>query len=122
MISIVPSIFNTMPRAKAAIPKALKNAVWLKYIGKNFETKCNVTWCNTIITPFNFETGHNIPESKGGPTNVENLRPICAQCNKSMGARYSIDEFGSTYSNKANAVPWWKRLFACNKVVPVVTS
>jgi 5-methylcytosine-specific restriction endonuclease McrA len=83
---------------KQTIPKSLKNDVWLKYAGKKFDCKCSVSWCKTVITPFTFETGHNIPESKGGTTNVENLRPICSQCNKSMGNNYSIDEFSEKYA------------------------
>lgn len=84
---------------KKHIPKALKTAVWLTYVGRKFDTKCYVSWCKTIITPFSFETGHNIPESKGGETSVANLRPICAMCNKSMGNRYSIDEFSRIYDS-----------------------
>ena len=88
-----------MTYSKKAIPRSLKTAVWLTYVGKKFETKCYVSWCKTLITPFSFETGHNVPESKGGSTSVANLRPICAQCNKSMGNRYTIDEFGRVYAS-----------------------
>ncbi len=110
---------------KATIPRALKNAVWLEYVGKAFEAKCNVTWCATVVTPFTFEAGHNVPESKGGATNVTNLRPICAQCNKSMGAAYTIDEFSAKFQpshravaraaesmpQKTHAASWWRGLF-----------
>jgi len=89
-----------MATAKKAIPKALKTAVWLTYAGKKFETKCFVSWCKTLITPFTFEAGHNVPESKGGATNVQNLRPVCSQCNKSMGNRFTIDEFSKYYGPK----------------------
>ena len=83
---------------KATIPKALRNAVWVKNCGKVFHYKCQVSWCQNIMTPFDFETGHNIPESKGGATTLDNLRAICSQCNKSMGNRYTIDEFSSKFS------------------------
>ena len=113
---------------KATIPRALKNAVWLEYVGKAFEAKCNVTWCATVVTPFTFEAGHNVPESKGGATNVTNLRPICAQCNKSMGAAYTIDEFSAQFQpsppverevgrtaesmqQKKAGTSWWRGLF-----------
>jgi len=59
-----------------------------------------VIWCENILTPFTFEVGHNIPESKGGTTNIDNLRPICSKCNKSMGSQYSIDEFSKLYERK----------------------
>jgi hypothetical protein len=98
---------------KAAIPRALKNAVWVHYIGKKFEAKCRVAWCTTVVTPFTFETGHNVPESKGGATNVANLRPICSQCNKSMGNTYTIDEFSARFASQhvGASGSWWRRTF-----------
>jgi 5-methylcytosine-specific restriction endonuclease McrA len=82
-----------MKPMKQKIPKALREQVWLIYIGKRFESKCLVSWCQNIITPFTFETGHNIPESKGGTLDIDNLKPICSNCNRSMGDQYTIDEF-----------------------------
>ena len=38
-----------------------------------------------------FEAGHIIAERCGGPTNIENLRPICSLCNRSMGLKNMID-------------------------------
>lgn len=84
---------------KATIPRSLRNEVWLTYAGRTFEAKCHVRWCGALITPFTFEVGHNTPESKGGATTVGNLRPICPTCNRSMGNRYSIDEFTERYSS-----------------------
>ena len=78
---------------KAKIPLALREQVWLLYCGERFKYKCLVAWCENILTPFSFEVGHNVPESKGGATQLSNLRPICSKCNKSMGDRYTIDEF-----------------------------
>jgi len=94
---------------KAKIPRALREQVWILWCGdKNFKHKCLVEWCENIITPFNFEVGHNIPESKGGATDINNLRPICSQCNRSMGDEYSIDEF-SALSHRKEV----KHLFEC---------
>jgi 5-methylcytosine-specific restriction endonuclease McrA len=88
---------------KKQIPKALRRAVWEKYHKKKYyQRKCQVRWCPQMITPFDFECGHNIPESKGGETVVENLRPICSLCNKSMGDRYSIDEWNKYGKEKSH--------------------
>jgi len=76
---------------KSAIPKALRNQVWITYFGRNFEHKCYK--CKNKIDVFNFHVGHNIPESKGGKTVLENLRPICPSCNLSMSDQYSIDQW-----------------------------
>lgn len=75
------------------IPKALREQVWLKYNGKKFESKCYITWCKNIINVFDFQSGHNIPFSKGGTTTLDNLRPICSRCNLSMNDNYTVDEW-----------------------------
>jgi 5-methylcytosine-specific restriction endonuclease McrA len=85
---------------KQKIPKALREQVWLHWMGKKFEGKCRVKWCSNTISVFDWEAGHNIPESKGGKTSLENLRPICSRCNKSMGDQYSIDEWNNLGKDK----------------------
>jgi 5-methylcytosine-specific restriction endonuclease McrA len=94
---------------KQAIPARLREAVWTTYMDKVFEGKCTVLWCKNRITVFDFQCGHDIPESKGGATTIQNLKPICARCNLSMGNRYSLEE--------------WNRLTPASevKVVPEVT-
>ena len=90
---------------KVKIPAALREQVWIHTYGdKYFLQKCSVTWCKTMISPFSFHMGHNVPESKGGATDLNNLQPICARCNLSMGSQYTIDEF-SKLSNPAEN-PW----------------
>jgi 5-methylcytosine-specific restriction endonuclease McrA len=100
---------------KATIPKALREQVWRTWVGKKFEHKCLVIWCENIINVFNFETGHNVPESKGGTLNIDNLRPICAKCNRSMGDEYTIDEF-SRLSRRST------HLWECFRYCPSGTS
>lgn len=85
---------------KKPIPKALRQQLWIQKIGKKFESSCKISWCNNIITCFNFDCGHNIPESKGGATNLENLIPICRNCNSGMGNRYTIDEWDKLFKKK----------------------
>lgn len=84
---------------KKKIPKALREQVWLKNFGKVFQHKCYISWCENIITVFDFQCGHNISESKGGSTTIDNLLPICSRCNLSMNNKYSIDEW-EKFNNK----------------------
>ena len=84
---------NKQNKRKAKIPLAMKQTVWVNQFGEVYKHKCVTKWCHRIITVFDFEVGHNIPESKGGVTSPENLRPICRQCNIGMGNRYTIDEW-----------------------------
>jgi len=84
---------NKKSKTKANIPKALREQVWLKNIGHQYEHKCLIDWCQNTISVFDFHVGHNIPESHGGKTDITNLKPICSRCNLSMGSQYSITEW-----------------------------
>ena len=103
---------------KATIPRALREQVWLITAGKVFEMKCPVDWCHNQINVFDFHVGHNLPESRGGSTDIKNLKPICSRCNLSMGNQYSIDEWSkmskasplhekNTPPAPSQKKPWW---------------
>lgn len=92
-----------MGNDKKRIPKALREAVWRRYCGKNFEVKCLVGWCPNRMSVFNFHVGHDVPESRGGRTTIDNLRPICDRCNLSMGSQYTIQEWSKTFAAKRPA-------------------
>jgi len=97
-ISTMPIIINRTKR-KQTIPKAVREQLWIRDMGRVFESKCKVTWCQNRINVFDFQCGHNIPESKGGKMALENLIAICGRCNTSMGDRYTIDEWSALHSN-----------------------
>lgn len=94
--TILPSVTQTEQlnkRRKQKIPIALREAVWLRHMGKTFDGKCYIPWCKNRITVFDFQSGHDVPESKGGLTILENLYPLCSRCNLSMGDRFTIKEW-----------------------------
>jgi 5-methylcytosine-specific restriction endonuclease McrA len=93
---------------KKKIPSALRQQVWLKDNGEKFKNKCKINWCSNIISVFNFECGHNIPESKGGLTTIDNLHTICSMCNKSMSDKYSIQEWNKFKKQEVNPSCWKK--------------
>ena len=107
-IKIAPNVTY----AKQKIPLALREQVWIKIMGRIFEGKCPTKWCANIITVFNFESGHNIPESKGGATVLENLVPLCTRCNRSMGNQYSFEEWSKQFTAEPSK-PKWMRFFLC---------
>jgi 5-methylcytosine-specific restriction endonuclease McrA len=80
-------------RRKQKIPAAFREQIWFRDYGRSFEGKCPTRWCTNIINVFDFQSGHNIPESKGGPTVPDNLIPICARCNMSMGDRFTFTDW-----------------------------
>jgi 5-methylcytosine-specific restriction endonuclease McrA len=81
---------------RIAIPKTLRAGVWNKYMSDKVNGKCYV--CSKIINAFDFEVGHVVSVSNGGKNNIENLRPICSLCNKSIGTKNLEDFKCSFYS------------------------
>lgn len=72
-------------KKKKAIPKTVKKCTWDKWIGPEIgQAKC-LCCEHQDIRQIDFHCGHVVSEKDGGLTNVDNLRPICAQCNLSMG-------------------------------------
>ena len=103
MSSISQSIYK-----KKNIPKAVREQVWLAAYGKTFEYKCKLKWCANKINVFDFQCGHNIPESKGGTLEIDNLKPLCSRCNLSMSSNYTIDEFNKLgQPKKKDPTPWY---------------
>jgi 5-methylcytosine-specific restriction endonuclease McrA len=90
--------------SKKKIPKALRDQVWLHWMGRVYEGKCKILWCRNIITVHNFQCGHNIPASKNGATTLDNLVPICNSCNGSMSNKYTISEWNKLVRRKKT---WW---------------
>ncbi len=80
---------------KKAIPQELRAEVWNKYIGNQTSGTCLCCNKNTIVSfsskKQGFEAGHIIAESLGGPTTLENLRPICKKCNGQMRTKNMIE-------------------------------
>lgn len=102
--------------AKSTIPKALREQVWIRTAGKQFEIKCPIRWCKNRINAFDFHVGHNKPESAGGNQDIENLMAICSRCNQSMGATFTIDQWqlvvhtSSTHRNDGWKCIWpWRK-------------
>ena len=90
---------------KKKIPKAMREQIWLRDFGKEFEAKCKTPWCINIINVWDFQAGHNIPESKGGTLDPSNLVPLCSRCNLSMSNTYSFDEWAYKAAPPAQVTP-----------------
>ena len=91
---MVDSLKETKPKKKA-VSSTIKKLVWNKNNGEEIgKAKC---YCckSTDITQVSFHCGHIIAESNGGKTIVSNLKPICQNCNSSMGTN-DMNEFMKT--------------------------
>ena len=88
------SLRSFQPRyEKTRIPKALREQLWIRKVGKVFCSPCKIRWCENEMNVFDYHIGHNIPESRGGTLHWNNLIPICARCNLSMGSQFTIYDF-----------------------------
>ena len=78
-------------KKKKSIPSTIKRLVWNSHIGEEIgKAKC--LCCKiTDITQLSFNCGHIIAESNGGELIVSNLKPICQNCNSSMGTKNMND-------------------------------
>ena len=103
LVEAIPPPLQTREEVKAAkkkkepIPAAIKTLVWNKWVGeKEAETGCYC--CRvTTISMRHFHCGHVVSEKRGGKCTIDNLRPVCANCNLSMGTmdmREYIEKFG----------------------------
>ena len=83
-------------RKKKYISATMKRKVWDEHIGKKIgEAKC--LCCKiTDITQLSFHCGHVIPECNGGELILSNLKPICQNCNSSMGT-LNMDDFMKSF-------------------------
>jgi hypothetical protein len=92
---------------KKSIPSTLRNCVWNTYIGPALkEGRCFCCF-SEIISCANFECGHVQAKTKAGETNLQNLRPVCSLCNKSMGNQNMEDfikQYGFTKSKNWNGI------------------
>jgi hypothetical protein len=90
------TVICTKTYKKKYIPATLKRLVWNKYIGEYLgKSKC---YCCQVtdITQLSFHCGHVIAEMNNGQLDLNNLRPICQNCNSSMGSK-NMNEFIETH-------------------------
>lgn len=69
------------PRADRKKKKKISRELWKKVMERD-EYRCK--WCKTHI---DLCCDHIIPESKGGPTALDNLQALCRSCNSKKGVK-----------------------------------
>lgn len=91
-IKVAATTREPVKKKKKTISSTIKKLVWNINIGEEIgKTKC-VCCKSTDITQMSFNCGHVIAEANGGETIVSNLKPICQNCNSSMGTK-NMNEF-----------------------------
>lgn len=82
LYSIVETVESDVFEVK--ISKKLKHEVWVHWFKELTVASCP---CGNSISDEDNHCGHIVARSKGGKTDIENLRPICASCNLRMRTR-----------------------------------
>lgn len=72
-----------MKHKKNQIHSDIRWDSWIKFNGEHFHGHCFC--CDTNITVRNFQSGHIKSHKYGGSNHINNLQPICAQCNNKGG-------------------------------------
>uniref|UniRef100_A0A6C0KQB4 HNH domain-containing protein n=1 Tax=viral metagenome TaxID=1070528 RepID=A0A6C0KQB4_9ZZZZ len=81
---------------KERIPATIRNIVWVTHFEGSKKGMC---WLCKVedISSANFECGHVVSEKNGGKPTIDNLRPICSFCNKSVGTM-NMEDFKKKYN------------------------
>jgi len=90
------TISNNQPKKRKPLPACVRFNVWNHYIGEDINKHLCLCCKKGLITYREFQVGHVISVRDGGTDEINNLRPICAPCNHSMGCKNMI-EFVKTY-------------------------
>jgi 5-methylcytosine-specific restriction endonuclease McrA len=94
-----PAASTPQSKKRETIPGTVKTDVWHTYIG-NDKGEGDCYCCKKkVITMRNFEAGHVISDRDGGQPTVDNLRPICRECNGSMGSQHMENFIQKYYPN-----------------------
>jgi hypothetical protein len=76
---------------KITIPKKIKMDVWNFYIGEELGVALCLCCSKEQIKSSHFYCKYVISKHNGGTMCIENLRPICNQCNLSIGKKNMND-------------------------------
>ena len=94
-------------KTKHKISTKMKKDVWTKRNRLSMIGKCYV--CTDKISFDNFHCGHIIAESNGGKLSLDNLEPICANCNLTMGTE-NLLEYKNKLINFRNNMDYIKKI------------
>ena len=78
---------------KQSISSKTREKVWEIHIGDSMKGKCYCCDDPIKFSSAGWHCGHILAESKGGNITIDNLRPVCAGCNLSMGTMHMKDFF-----------------------------
>ena len=93
VLETIPEKVEIEKKRKSFTPYE-RRQVWNQWIGQFhliYESPCFIGACGNKIYRDSFHMGHVVALAKGGSNHVDNLRPICETCNKTMGVENLYD-------------------------------
>lgn len=82
-------------KGRQPLSHAARMAVWNQWTeGGMYAGSGPCHACSRVISQQEFECGHVIAVANGGKNAIDNLRPLCRACNRSMGTM-TLEEFRS---------------------------
>ena len=105
---------NEKPKRKT-IPKSVKDKIWNLTFGREAGVG-GCYCCQEQIDSKSFHAGHIVSVHHGGSNNIDNLKPICATCNLSMGTQ-NLEEFKKQYYDNDDSMEYEFIMenYNCNK-------
>lgn len=101
---------------RTSCPAPIREGCWRKYNGDSMDGECFV--CKKPISYTSFHCGHNRSVKDGGSWTIANTRPLCSQCNQSMGTM-SVSAFKKKYFKKTKTKKKPKRKTTTKKKASV---
>ena len=97
-VPVIESVIemDSQTQRRRPLPTSVRDCVWNHYIGEDINKHRCLCCKKVVINNRQFQVGHVISVRDGGTDEINNLRPICAPCNHSMGTKNMI-EFVKTY-------------------------
>jgi hypothetical protein len=76
-----------------------KRQVWEIFVGKFYEIKCPVSWCEKLITSFSFHIGfYDVPNPRTSKSiNPKDVIPMCRSCCNGMNYTISFEKWNSRH-------------------------
>ena len=107
------TVTRAKKKKKKKINNALKKQSWNKYIGQEVGQVFCIVCNHNFISQHSFEAGHIISEKNNGPGHLDNILPICSDCNRSMGST-NMENYIQQY-HPENLKSFYKKKYKANK-------
>ena len=91
---------RALPPDEKLVSKPLRKLVWAKCV----DNQCAICEKPITKTKNGFHVGHIVARARGGKTDIDNLIPMCSDCNLKMGTRNAHEYRDDVYPQHQAAI------------------